>query len=121
MKIEDIRAEIDSTDDELLKLFLKRMKLSEEVVKYKKENSLPIVDRVRERQVLASVKAKAGENEEYAYQLFSKIMDLSKALQRELISGDSKIKSQITDSLLPAETVFPKTGTVACQGTEETN
>ncbi len=121
MQIEDIRKQIDETDDELLKLFLHRMELSEEVVKYKKEHNLPIVDRIRERQLLAAIKQKAGEREEYAYQLFSKIMDLSKALQREIISGNSQINAQITASLLPAEITFPKTGTVACQGTEGAN
>ncbi len=121
MKIEDIREQIDSTDDQLLKLFLHRMELSEQVVNYKKEHDLPITDRIRERQLLAAIKEKAGEKEEYAYQLFAKIIDLSKALQRELISGKSSIMAQINDSLLPAEVVFPKTGSVACQGTEGAN
>ncbi len=121
MKIDEIRAKIDSTDDQLLKLFNERMKLAEDVVNYKKENGLPITDRARERQLLANIKEKAGENEEYAYQLFSKIIDLSKARQRELVSGGTKIKEQIECSLLPAEIVFPKSGSVACQGTEGAN
>ena len=48
-------------------------------------------------------------------------MELSKASQREILSGDTKIKGMIENALLPAERTFPKTGTVACQGVEGAN
>ena len=121
MDIKNIRQRIDEVDEKLLDLFLERMELSKEVVEYKKANNLPILNKEREREILKKVKEKAGEKEEYAYQLFVKLMELSKASQREILSGDSKIKSEIERALLPAEAVFPKLGTVACQGVEGAN
>ena len=121
MDIKDIRARIDEVNDKILELFLERMDLSEEVVRYKIEHGLPILNKEREREILRDVKSKAGAREEYAYQLFVKLMELSKASQREILSGDTKIKGMIENALLPAEKVFPKIGTVACQGVEGAN
>lgn len=121
MDLKEIRQRIDEVDDKILALFLERMDLSRGVVEYKMEHSLPIVNKERERQILKEVKEKAGDREEYAYQLFSKLMELSKASQREIMSGNTKVKKEIEDALLPAEKVFPKTGSVACQGVEGAN
>ena len=109
MELKDIRNKIDVIDDKILDLFIERMEISKDVVKYKKENGLPILNKERERQILKDVQEKAGEYEEYAYQLFSKLMELSKASQREIISGNTKIKKAIDEALLSAEKVFPKT------------
>ena len=66
MELSEIRARIDSVDDQLLNLFLERMDLAEEVAKYKNEHHLPILNKTRERAVLASVMEKAGSRERYA-------------------------------------------------------
>ncbi|MBE6701368.1 MAG: ACT domain-containing protein [Ruminococcaceae bacterium] len=121
MEIEKTRQRIDEVNDKILELFLERMELSKEVIKYKIENNLPVVDKEREREILKKVKEKAGDKEEYAYQLFTKLMELSKAEQREFLLGTSKIKSVIENALLPAEVTFPKMATVACQGVEGAN
>ena len=89
MDIKDIRTRIDEVNDKILELFLERMDLSEEVVRYKIEHNLPIVNREREREILREVKEKAGDREEYAYRLFVKLMELSKASQREIMSGNT--------------------------------
>lgn len=60
MELKDIRSTIDQIDDELLKLFVRRMEASREVAAYKKENGLPILDSGREREVLNRVSAQAG-------------------------------------------------------------
>ena len=121
MDLKDIRKRIDEVDEKILSLFLERMDLAVDVVKYKMENNLPIVNKEREREILKKVKISAGEQGEYAYQLFSKLMELSKASQREIMSGNTKVKSEIEASLLPADRVFTKSGTVACQGVEGAN
>ncbi len=121
MDIKEIRDKIDKIDDEILSLFIERMEISKDVVKYKMENGLPILNKERERAILKDVQKKAGEYEEYAYQLFSKLIELSKASQREIMSGNTKIKENIEKALLSADKVFPKTGNVACQGVEGAN
>lgn len=121
MAIENIRQRINEVDDKLLSLFLERMTLSEDVARSKKELGLPIVNREREREVLARIMEKAGDKDEYAYRLFSKLMDLSKARQRELFAGDTKVRKLVENALLPIDELLPKKGSVAVQGIEGAN
>ena len=61
MELSEIRAKIDAVDDDLLRLFLERMALSDEIAAYKNEHHLPILNRQREREILARVTESAGE------------------------------------------------------------
>lgn len=121
MDLNGIRNQIDRVDGEILKLFLERMRLGEEVAVYKKDNALPVVNKAREREILARVQAEAGDMEPYAYQLFTTLMELSKVRQTLLTAGPSRIRPMIEQALAAPEVVFPKTGTVACQGVEGAN
>ena len=69
MELSEIRTKIDAVDDQLLDLFLQRMALSEEVAAYKNEHHLPILNKQREREILAKVTERAGDRERYAYHL----------------------------------------------------
>ena len=121
MELSEIRAKIDSVDDQLLSLFLERMDLAEEVAKYKNEHHLPILNKQREREVLAAVMEKADSRERYAYHLFSTIMELAKSRQAELISSPTKVAAQVKTSLAAETVLFPQTGLIACQGVEGAN
>lgn len=121
MELNELREEIDLVDDEILTAFLKRMELSEQVAEYKKANGIPLINRTRERQIMSDVMAKAGKDEQYAFQLFSMLFELSKARQSALISGDSAVGRQIKAAAANGGAVFPQTGTVACQGIEGAN
>ena len=122
MEITALREKINQIDDEMLDLFLQRMDISESIAAYKKSHSLPILNRERERQILAEMMEKAGEDQElYVYRFFSTLMDLSKARQAELLSGESKIGALARQMLYAEEAVFPKTGLIACQGVEGGN
>ncbi len=121
MDIKEIRDKIDSVDEELLKLFIERMRLSEKVAEYKNENTLPVVNKAREREILARVQEQSGDLEQYAYRLFHDIIELSKARQSELYRRPSRIRNQIEQALLAGEDAFPRSGSVACQGVEGSN
>jgi len=121
MELSEIRTKIDAVDDELLRLFLERMDLAEEVAKYKNEHDLPILNRERERAVLAGVMEKAGDRERYAYHLFSTLMELAKSRQAELINTPTRVAAQVKASLAAGGELFPQTGLVACQGVEGAN
>jgi len=108
MELSDIRKKIDAVDDQLLKLFLERMDLSDEVAAYKNEHHLPILNKTRER-------------ERYAYHLFSTLFELARSRQAELIDAPTKVGAQVRASLENANQVFPQTGLVACQGIEGAN
>ena len=121
MELSEIREKIDAVDDQLLDLFLQRMDLSEEVAAYKNEHHLPILNKERERAILAKVTEKSGERERYAYHLFSTLFELARSRQAELISAPTKVEAQVRASLEAGTSVFPQTGLVACQGVEGAN
>lgn len=121
MELSEIRQKIDAVDDRLLGLFLERMSLSEEVAAFKNENHLPILNKQREREILAKVTERAGDKERYAYHLFSTLFELARSRQAELISSPTRVEERIRASLAAGGEVFPQTGLVACQGVEGAN
>jgi chorismate mutase/prephenate dehydratase len=94
MEMTEIRKQIDEVDEGLLALFLRRMELSEAAASYKNEHALPVLDRQREREILAKVAEQAGDRELYAYHLFTTLIQLSKARHNELFSAPSKVPRQ---------------------------
>ena len=121
MELSEIRTKIDAVDDQLLKLFLERMELSEAVAAYKNEHKLPILNRAREREILAKVTQRAGDKERYASHLYSTLFELARSRQAELISAPTKVAERVRVSLESNSEVFPQTGMVACQGVEGAN
>lgn len=118
MELSDIRKEIDAIDSQLLPLFLERMKLSAEAVKYKKEHSLPILSKTRENEILERVMSESGDLEQYSHRLYMMIFELSRAYQATLFDGKSKIKEETEKALTVSEQALPQWTTVACQGVE---
>ncbi len=90
----DIRAEINEIDQQMGKLFDRRMQLAKDVAIYKQANALPIFDKAREEQILQSrMKDFSGRDEEFleAVQTFYQtMMDLSKKAQEKWILGNNK-------------------------------
>lgn len=121
MELSEIRTKIDAVDDRLLELFLERMALSEEVAAYKNEHHLPILNKAREREILAKVTRRAGDKERYAYHLYSTLFELARSRQAELISAPTKVGARVKAALASGGEVFPQTGMVACQGVEGAN
>ena len=121
MELSEIREKIDAVDDQLLDLFLQRMDLSDEVAAYKNAHHLPILNKERERAILAKVTEKSGEKERYAYHLFSTLFELARSRQAELIDAPTRVGAQIKAALADMNEVFPQTGLVACQGVEGAN
>ena len=121
MELSEIREKINVVDDQLLALFLQRMELSEAVAAYKNEHHQPILNKQREREILAKVTEKSGDKERYAYHLFSTLLELSRSRQAELISAPTRVAAQVKASLAAGSEVFPQTGLVACQGVEGAN
>ncbi len=120
MDLTDYRAEIDAIDDEILKLFLKRMDVASKVADYKKENSLSTLQKGREREVLKRVSEAAGdEMGDYSRILFTTLMDLSKSYQsKRNANTKGEVSEKIEKALNDTPKIFPQSGTVACQGVE---
>lgn len=119
MNLEEIRNQINSVDDELSALFVKRMELAASVAKFKAENNLPILNRSRERDVVARVTAMQPEEMSlYLKVLYNTLFDLSRSYQGSLIRGEGETSKRIKESLENTDKMFPSSATVACQGTE---
>lgn len=52
MNLDETRKQIDDVDKQIIELLEERMKLVQEVITYKKENNLPVLDNSRENIVL---------------------------------------------------------------------
>lgn len=119
MDIKDLREEIDVTDEQLVKLFTKRMEISSKIAQYKKENNLPVYVPAREREKLKQVGELAGcDMENYTRVLYSMLFELSRSYQKKLTREQTQLYRQITDSIENTPKLFPQTPMVACQGVE---
>ena len=119
MDLSQLRSEIDNIDDELVKLFGKRMDIAAKIADYKKENKLPILVPAREREKLADVAEKAGpEMANYTRVLYSMLFELSRSYQSKRNEEKSPLYQSITEAIQNTPRLFPQSPMVACQGTE---
>ena len=117
--LSDIRGELDAIDDEIAALYSKRLDLSREIAESKKASGTPIANPAREREILARVAHAVGpDRADGAALLFTTLFGLSKALQREVIFGESAVTRQIAKAAAETPATFPAEAMVACQGTE---
>ena len=117
MRLEEIRTEIDELDDEILKLFLRRMELGKAAMQAKKLSGKQILDRSREREILKSISEKSGELSIYSRRLFKELMSLSRSYQSTVFDSETEL-SRIIENSIQHSAVFPKSADVACQGIE---
>ncbi len=119
MNLEKCRADIDRINGEMRALFCERMRLSAEVAAYKKEKGLAILDPAREREILAEVaESVPSELCAYARSLFSSMMEISRAYQSRLIAPKGSLSREFLESAQKTPSEFPRSGRVACQGSE---
>ena len=116
--LENARRKIDAIDEELIKLFLKRLAVSREVALAKKDAKGAVTDPMREREILAKVSEAAGaENENAARMFFTNLFSISKACQRSILKGPSSLLAEI-DKASSQTQPFPSRAFVGCCGTE---
>ncbi len=119
MDISQLRDEINGLDEEICRLFVRRMNVALDIAKYKKENHLPVLDASRERAVLQKVSKLTGETlEVYARTLYQTMLDVSRAYQSDLIGEKSQLSQTVQALAAKAPAAFPKRATVSCQGCE---
>ena len=87
MEIDAIRSDIDKINDEILDALIKRLELSKDVAEYKIKQNIPVYNREREEEILRRIGNKAGAKAEYIIPVFEAILDTSKKLQEDIITG----------------------------------
>ena len=118
MDLKDIRERIDETDDKLIELFCERMDLAAEVAAAKADTGKAVLDKSREREILARIRDAAGDKARYADSLYNALFALSRSYQDTLLARPSRIADEIRAALETPHDVFPQSGTIACQGVE---
>ena len=85
-----LRTRINALDDQLRALFLERMEISAEVATYKRSVGMPVLDPVREQALLARLSEGLDEaHAEAVTSLWKQILELSRALQHQLLAHDT--------------------------------
>lgn len=119
MTLDDYRVKIDAIDTEIVKKLEERMRVAEEIAKYKKEHDLPVLDAYREREKIDQITEMASDDmASYTKILYNTVMELSKDHQRKVTQTESEVVRDIKKALEETPKVFPSRATVACQGVE---
>ncbi len=119
MDLKQLRNQIDTIDDQLVKLFTERMDVAAQIAAYKKENNQPIFVPAREREKLKDVAEKAGPDmANYTRVLYSMLFELSRSYQQKCLTKETALYRSITKSIEQTPKLFPQTAMVACQGVE---
>ena len=119
MNLEELRAEIDTIDDNLLQDFAQRMNVVGQIGLEKKSEGLPTLDPAREREKLADIVSKLPpEMEQYGYTLWSMLFEISRSYQSSLNPQPSALRKDIERAIADTQPLFPPAATVACQGVE---
>ena len=85
MSLEDYRSRIDAIDEEIVKKLEERMRIAENIAKYKQENGLQVMDVYREREKIDKITEIAADDmASYTRVLYNTIMELSKDHQRKI-------------------------------------
>lgn len=87
--LESARREINEIDQEMAGLFVRRMRASEKVAEYKKQNGLAVRDETREAQVLQRNALRVEDDDLRAYYInfIKNNMALSRSYQQKLLTG----------------------------------
>jgi len=119
MDLKELRLQMDSIDQELVRLFAQRMDTAVQIAEYKRKNQLPVMDVIREREKLQSIYTMTPDAyKEYAVSLYSLLFELSRSNQHRVLGGRTAIAQQIEEAIAHTPPLFPVEATVACQGVE---
>lgn len=115
--LDELRAEIDQIDKQMVELFQKRMEVCSRVSDYKRAHDLPVFAPDRERALLARVTEMAGEDlADYVQSIYRTILSASRSYQSTLRNSNSREYENIHRALETTPKLFPQRPTVACQG-----
>ncbi len=97
LDLSEIRDRIDKIDSSLVELLEERMKIVEDVARYKKENNMKIFDPKREEEVIQknTDRVKNNELKKYIEKILNDIMSVSKEYQESKLYEINEKKKTI--------------------------
>ncbi len=86
------RTEIDEIDSKIIELYEKRMQVIKDVINYKIDNNIPILDANRESSMLEKNlnKIKNDEFKKYYENVLKGYLKASKEMQQDILNKNSK-------------------------------
>lgn len=81
-KLDNCRKKIDVIDRGIVRLFLLRFRLVNQIANHKKINKIRIADKKRESDVLGSIRKSGKNHSEFLASIFKKTINYSKKLQK---------------------------------------
>lgn len=115
----EIRKEIDAVDEEMTKLFVRRMACADQVAAAKRGTGKPVLDPGREREILAKVAERVGPAlESEGKLLFSTLLSVSRGRQRAQLADDGMFAKTVAEAMSATPAIFPSKANVACPGAE---
>ena len=119
MELSEIRKEIDAVDEEMTKLFVRRMACADQVAEAKRGTGKPVLDPGREREILAKVAERVGPGlESEGKLLFSTLLSVSRGRQRAQLADDGMFAKTMAEAMSATPAIFPSKANVACPGAE---
>lgn len=87
--LKSLRNNIDKIDDEILELFIRRLRIVEDIYEYKKINGINIYDQKRENEILQKIDKNMSVNKYKSEleSLFKSIMKISSSYQEKLLGA----------------------------------
>ncbi len=117
-ELEQARRIINSTDEEMAKLFQQRMDAVRTVAKHKIEQGLPIEDLTREEQLISRNISFIDEEDYRSYyvEFLKNTIEISKKFQKKLFDGVRVAYSGVEGAFanIVAERIFPDAACVGC-------
>lgn len=91
MDLNGFRNKLDDTDNEMIRLFIRRMKIIEEIAAYKSRNDISVRDAERERTVIERLCSLTDEKyHDYIKTLYGAVFECGRTYQANLIRGAEK-------------------------------
>ena len=89
-KLDEARRTIDEIDTELVSLFEQRMNAVKQVVEYKIEHDLPVLDSSREQEIIEKNCSKLNDEMYVSYfmSVYKEVLNTSKLYQQQIIEEE---------------------------------
>lgn len=122
MDLTEVRQNIDQIDDEIKKLYLKRMELVSLVTQAKKQTGKATFDPEREKNIILRVTDDVDSDKQvYIKRVFETLFETSKAYQTINSEYTSPTVEKLKTAISNGFKAFPIRAKVACQGVEGAN
>ena len=117
--LDELRTQINSIDEQIMRLFMQRMEVSSDIAAYKASVGKPVYDRTRERENIQRAAAMVPPQiASQAVILQTVMMEASRFAQYQQLQQKGTYTSRIKAALAQQPAVFPASARVACQGVE---